>query len=910
MKYFNGNDRIQNKARWVTLLMAAVCLVLAMPAGAQTTGKIAGKVTDADSKTGLPGVNVFIEGTTQGTSTNGDGEYSIIGVPPGTYTVVASFIGFATQKTENVRVNAGLTVEANFELREEVFEGEEIIVVAERPLVQKDLTATTAIVSGDQIRALPVENFSQVLGLQAGVVNGHFRGGRTGEVGYWVDGMPVTDVFDGSLGVSIENNMIDEVQVVTGAFNAEYGQAMSGIVNIITMDGGNSFSGGVKTFAGDYSSSNKDVFWNIDDINVGAVKNVEADFSGPIIRDKFFFTTSARYFSNEGHLYGRSVFEPGDVGVDATGRLDVLNEGGSGDSSFVSMNPYDKSSGQAKLTWKQGNFKVALTGIASTESFNGGGGIMDLMYMPNGQRPEKKDAFTSFLKLTHTLSSSTFYELGVTRSKTDFESFLFDDPLDERYLDNTYLGFTDPVNTSNFRVGGTDNARFTRSTETYLVKWDITSQMTKRNMVKGGLEVRKHDLNFSDQFTAVFPVGNEFNSVLVNNGEYNHKPTEASAYIQDKIEFDGLIVNMGLRFDYFNSDGDVLVDESDPNLVFEERRQTLPEDQVFKKASSKSQLSPRLGVSFPISEGGVVHFSYGWFFQVPNFELLYRNPFFRLGTSGSGLIGLIGNANLRPQKTINGEIGLKQALSSNTRVEVTAYFRDINDLAGTATDPILVRGTSARYGKFVNSDFGFVRGIILRFDQRVGDNFSVNLDYTFQVAKGNASDPAAVFNAAQAKQEREQQIIPLDWDQQHTANVSTTYADTENKWGFGIISTIGSGLPYTPVQTTQQTGVILPTTIQLNSQPKPVTWTLDVSAYKGFSVGEAELQVFAKIDNILDRENEYGVFGDTGRSSYSLQKNVDSASFQGNTAFLDRWYTRPDFYSEPRRVTLGLSYRF
>ena len=117
-------------------------------------------------------------------------------------------------------------------------------------------------------------------------------------------------------------------------------------------------------------------------------------------------------------------------------------------------------------------------------------------------------------------------------------------------------------------------------------------------------------------------------------------------------------------------------------------------------------------------------------------------------------------------------------------------------------------------------------------------------------------------------------------------------------------------MPYTPVQTTQQTGVILPTTIQLNSQPKPVTWTLDISAYKSFNVGSAELQVFTKIDNLLDRENEYGVFGDTGRASYSLQKNVDAASFQGNTAFLDRWYTRPDFYSEPRRVTLCLSYRF
>jgi outer membrane receptor protein involved in Fe transport len=897
--------------QWAVFFLMALLMALpGVSAHAQTTGKIAGEVTDGDLGGGLPGVNVFIEGTTQGTATDMDGSYSIIGVPPGTYTVVASFIGFATQKMENVVVNAGLTVVVDFELTEEVFEGQEVVIVAERPLVQKDLTATTAIVSGDEIRSLPVENFGQVIGLQAGVVNGHFRGGRMGEVGYWVDGMPVTDVFDGSLGVSVENNMVDELQVVTGAFNAEYGQAMSGIVNIVTRDGDNRFSGGIRSFFGDYLTTNDDLFWNLGSVSPTAVRNIEGDFSGPIKKEKLFFNTSIRYFANDGHIYGRRVFEPQDVGVDATGRLTLLNPSGSGDSTYASLNPYEKLSGQGKLTWKLGNLKFALTGIASREDFRGGGDTQDLFFMPEVRVPETKDAFTTFFKVTHTLSASTFYELGITRTSTSFESWLYDDPFDPRYLDNTYLGFTDGIRTSNFRIGGTDNGRFDRSTDTWLAKLDVTSQLNKRNMVKGGFEMRQHDLIFNDQFTAVFPVGNTFETRLITNGYYQRKPTEISAYIQDKIEFDGLIVNIGLRWDCFDSDGPILADESDPDIVFEERRQNLTDDQIFAKASSKSQLSPRLGVSFPISESGVVHFSYGWFFQIPNFELLYRNPEFRLGTSGSGLIGLIGNANLRPQKTINGEIGLKQALSGSSSVEITAYFRDINDLAGTATDPILVRGTSARYGKFVNSDFGFIRGIILRFDQRVADNLSVSLDYTYQVAKGNASDPAAVYNAAAAKQEREQQIVPLDWDQLHTANVSMTYDDRANNWGMSVISSFGSGLPYTPQQTTQQTGVILPTTIQLNSQAKPITWDVDLTAYKSFVFGDSEVQIFTKIDNLFDRLNEYGVFGDTGRATYSLQKNVDAASFQGNTAFLDRWYTRPDFYAEPRRVTLGVSYRF
>ncbi len=906
----NTNRTFIRPALLTMALATLLPLFMAAPALAQTTGKIAGVVTDSESGTPLPGVNVFIEGTTQGTATNFDGQYTIIGVSPGTYNVVASFVGFAQKTVTGVAVNAGLTAELDIVLSEEVFEGEEVVIVASRPVVQKDLTATTAIVSGEDIRALPVENFADVIALQAGVVDGHFRGGRTGEVGYWIDGMPVTDVFDGSLGVSVENNMVEELQVVTGAFNAEFGQAMSGIVNIVTRDGQNKFSGGMRAFAGDYLSSNDNLFMNIDDISPTAVQNIEADLSGPIKRDRVFFNSSIRYFSNDGHLYGRRVFLPEDVGLDQTGRVALLNETGSGDSSFVALNPFEKTSGQAKVTWKFGNMKLSATGIASREEFKGGVGTQDATFLPDVRRDEQKDAFTGFLKLTHTISATTFYELGVTRTLSQFDSWMFEDPFDDRFLDNTYIEFTDGLITSNFRVGGTDNGRFSRETKTWLGKLDVTSQVNQRNQVKAGLEYRQHELDFLDQFTAVFPVGNEFERALVTNGAYNRKPTEFSAYIQDKIEFDGLIINAGLRFDYFDSDGPIFADETNPDFVFEERRQEFSDEEVFASASSKTQVSPRLGVSFPISETGVVHFSYGWFFQVPNFELLYRNPFFRLGTSGSGLIGLIGNADLEPQKTINGEIGLKQGLADGASVEITAFFRDINDLAGTATDPILIDGTSARFGKFVNSDFGFIRGMILRYNQQVTGNLSVTTDYTFQVAKGNASDPAAVFNAAQAKQEREQQIVPLDWDQTHTANVQIIYRDTNLNWGFGIISSFGSGLPFSPVQTTQQTGVILPTTIQLNSEEKPTTWDVDLTADKTFEINNATVQIFTKIDNLFDRKNEFGVFGDTGRATNSLQKRVDAASFQGNPAFLDRWYTRPDFFSEPRRVTVGVSYRF
>ncbi len=162
----------------------------------------------------------------------------------------------------------------------------------------------------------------------------------------------------------------------------------------------------------------------------------------------------------------------------------------------------------------------------------------------------------------------------------------------------------------------------------------------------------------------------------IHTSRYNNKPFEFSGYIQDKIEFDELIVNAGVRFDYFDPKGRVLSDPSDPSIYNpirpENRYQDLNENGIqdngepivtnadreeywYEDTEAKWKISPRLGVSFPITERGVVHFSYGHFFQIPRFELLYENPDFDLD-QGTGNVGVIGNADLRPEKTVSGEI--------------------------------------------------------------------------------------------------------------------------------------------------------------------------------------------------------------------------------------------------------------
>ncbi|HPI75074.1 MAG TPA: carboxypeptidase-like regulatory domain-containing protein, partial [bacterium] len=175
------------------MLKCAIFMLLPAVLWAGTTGKIAGRVIDQNSRAGLPGVNILLEGTTLGAATDINGEYAILNIPPGMYNVVAKMIGYQSLRQTGVKVTIDLTTPLNFQLSSTVLDiNETVTVVAERPLVRKDVTSSHAVVATEDIKQLPVENFNQVLTLQAGVVQGsggelHIRGGRSGEVRYMVD---------------------------------------------------------------------------------------------------------------------------------------------------------------------------------------------------------------------------------------------------------------------------------------------------------------------------------------------------------------------------------------------------------------------------------------------------------------------------------------------------------------------------------------------------------------------------------------------------------------------------------------------------------------------------------------------------------------------------------------------------
>jgi outer membrane receptor protein involved in Fe transport len=298
----------------------------------------------------------------------------------------------------------------------------------------------------------------------------------------------------------------------------------------------------------------------------------------------------------------------------------------------------------------------------------------------------------------------------------------------------------------------------------------------------------------------------------------------------------------------------------------------------------------------------MVYFSYGQFFQIPNYELLYRNPQFKLGT-GIGNQGTIGNADLKPEFTTSGEVGMKQQLGAESVLDVTIYFRDVRDLTGTRADEILIYGGSASYSKLVNSDFGFIKGIILSLRNRFTQGFNYTVDYTFQIAKGTASDPDAAQKALAAGNQPNIQMVPLAWDQLHTVNATASWV--AQSWGISLIGNFGSGLPYTPRATSDVSA------LRENSGLKPVSMNVDMRVYKDFDLFNTKLTFFLRVFNLLDRLNQLNVYDDSGRADFTTdlsRTRSQNPALYINT--LEDWYNNASYYAEPRRIELGVMINF
>jgi outer membrane receptor protein involved in Fe transport len=890
--------------RYILFLLPVFLQINSVLLYAGTTGKISGKVTDAKTGEPLIGVNIVLTGTTMGAASDLDGNYFIINIPPGVYTVKATSIGYAAFSIQKVRVSVDQTTKIDFSLSEEALSMNDIVVSAQKPFMQKDLTSTESKVSGDQIAMLPLEDVQSVVNLQAGVVEGHFRGGRSNEVKYLIDGVSVNDAYSGSSALEAEVNSIEELQVLTGTFNAEYGEALSGVVNQVTKIAGDKIEGDISVYTGDYFTNRKSLYQNIDHISPKDAYNLQGNVSGPIpgLENLLKFFVSGRYVYDAGSIYGRRMFNPSDSSNFSANNSKDWHIGSTGDNKYVPMNYSRRYSLQGKLAINVGGGGkgIVLNGMYQDQEYRDYNHQFKLN--PDGDYTRFQKSYLASLSYTYILSNSAFIDLLGSAFVTKYKQYVYEDPLDSRYVKPERLS---DVSGNAFYTGGTENWHFNHTSSTYTGKADLTWQINNVHQIKTGIEYKYYGVDYKD-YQIVIDATTDYKPSLPTPGAFNYNnyttnPFQMSAYMQDKIELDYLVVNFGLRFDYFEPDGEYL---KDPNKIalLDGLQPPFP-DSLMAKAKAKYQFSPRIGLSYPITDKGAIHISYGHFFQIPAFEYLYRNPNFRIPLTGDypeNIGNTIGNADLDAQQTVMYEIGLQQELAANFGITISAYYKDIRNLLGTE---IHIKNDFKKFSKLINVDYGSVKGFTISFEKRFSDGIGASMDYTFQIAKGNASNPNDAYEKAQASPpiEVNKQLVALDWDRRHSLNFTLTMGQPGD-YIASVIGRLGSGLPYTPSLQNQRTGLE-------NSENRPVYFNVDLYITKYFNLFGTEVSAFAKVYNLFDTANEIQIFTDTGRAGYTLELTRAQEAPRGvNT--LAEYFARPDYYSSPRQIVVGASFSF
>ncbi len=984
------------------LLCLACCLLLLLSTSyAGITGKIAGRITDINTNEPLVGANIIViekvvddrivelsSSYQQGAASDINGEYYILNVSPGIYSIKFTYIGYQSVIVPNVRVSSDMTTRLDREMSSTIIEaGEAVIVTGERREIQKDLTSSEVSIGADQIDEMPVRSVRDLVSLQAGVTldasgNLHIRGGRSTEISYMIDGVQILDPLNRSSGISIDDQTIEELKTITGTFNAEYGQALSGVVNIVTKQGSDQFKLNLTGYLGDYYSTDRDVYYvmnspewvnavtrygtGVDDslnyafpnlnesnaenyfkekpylkkkaylnsYNPLQAKDIQMNISGPIpfTGKRLTYYVSGRYNYNPGHIYGTRYFMPWGFQEPVS---DTVNTFEVPDNKIVPVRVYEGYSVNSKLYYRLFNSVNLSYGIYYNHDSGNYGYNHSYKYLPDAQRQYETDAYTHILSLKHTLSPKTFYDFKISFYQKDHANYLYKDPEDYRYMPIQSSDFEIYVfgyenqdeismwsNSYDFRYWGNPVTYGITNVEYLSYKLDITSQVTNHHLMKWGFNVTQHDLAY-DQFDIQFST-NDYRpyvppDISPYHVKYSAKPQELAGYIQDKIEFEELVINIGLRFDYFNSDGRILADPKDPQIYdpfkMEHRysnytpgiadselvEYTISERENFwyAAASPKYQLSPRFGLSFPITDRGVIHFSYGHFFQNPEFRFLYNNPNFWI--EGAGAENLVGNADLDAERTVMYELGLQQQLFDNIYLHVTGFYRDIRDWIGTGKPIDTYRGIT--YYKYENKDHAAAKGITLSSKAKFG-TMSLNLDYTYMTAQGTSSNPQDEYNDSQVDKAPRLTFINLDWDQRHSLSTVLNYS--KSQWSWTLISSINSGFPYTPEFSRGEvsgSGTFIGLTE--NSDRKPWTYNTDLRVSRTFNLGNVRIAAFLNIRNIFDRRNATNVYADTGLPDYTLQ-GITQEDRIIEISNVDDYYANPNYYSAPRYIQFGL----
>jgi outer membrane receptor protein involved in Fe transport len=864
--------------RIVRLLLAALLCAPAMLT-AQETGKVQGRITDAASGVPVAGAQVVVVGTRLGNITNAEGFYFINNVPAGVQDIQAQYIGYQTVTVRQQRILAGQTLTQNFQMAQSAVEIAALEVLGEtRPLVPRDQVASKNIVTGEAVEELPVDNVTSILRLQPGVVTTgakdgiSIRGGRSGEEAVFVDGVLVRNFNAGNSTLKIGTNTLSEVDVLTGGFSAEFGEAQSGIVNYVTRSGGRRWTGSLSLQTDELMPKEWSQGFNRAELSLGGrlISNL-GFFLGATATGNRFTTNAGRAWRNTpiyiasgidtvisyapaGNADLRDVVIPNFVRYDEGGRIPNSNE----DEYTID--------GKLDFTYGAGS-RVFVTGKISRNQnvFDLTDGVKGLLYNTQGTSGVSARGRTAILGWTHNFVQSAEQALALDFKIARQHDLAVNGTLTQEWADenlNPAFGFA--VNDMKFLVdeknfpiteelverhlrnvpdGRTpfaeDRSDIGASQEFRLNPYGIFSTFATRGLGGGfGIAEEKQwqfraavDWQLNRQNRLKF--GGDYFDIQVARASLGYtnaafpqiwleNPKRMSLFAQDRLDLGDIVVEGGLRYDRFDPNSDFPVipgyfDLDDPTTFF--------------RAPVRTSFSPRLGVSFPVTVNSTFRLSYGHFTQLPDLNEYYRGKntdFFRFRNTNTN------DFFARPLdlgKTVAFEFGYRQLLAPDFVLDISAYNRDkLRDVTmrKLAWEDPTNPGSTTYLNTFTNADFGTIRGVDVRLDRRFGQIFDAMLGYSYQDAKNTGTDPFTFTNVFARLESNANTLLGLPpnpaqairlTEENRTHNITGNFSlnfpnNHENALlrNLGLFGTVRvlSGLPYSPLANTAGNIIIGP----------------------------------------------------------------------------------------------------
>ena len=761
------------RGRSAQMMLAVILIAIGAvtTADAQNVGKLSGRVIDKDTKEPLIGANIIIVGTKLGAATDLDGSYFILNVVPDKYDVQVSLVGYQKVIEQGVIINSDKTTTTDFALTATTLQQGVVEVVATRPDIEPEKTSTSEIVRTDDVKQIAgMRDVTDVIGLAADVTDGHFRGGREGEEYYSLQGMGIVNPFDASAAFVPILSAVEEVEVVTSGFGAQYGNAQSGVVNITMKEGkpdkwrtsveARVRAPGRKTFgpsaydpAGNpyLAKLLNESFWltgDPDNNNQPLISSMGSGLTNRYARDTAVMLQVAYTLwrmqtkRDLDRSYGNNVdysVEGGSGGpLNDNMRMFVAMRSNVVNPEFPTEQPdVDRQVmgnvatdfGRGATLLLSGGYSEATTNVFPSQDGLGfynwlWDRTLDIEY----QRTENGQLGARFSK---TLSPSTFYELKLNALSTKLRlgsspwpSLLPDSLITNPENTNTVL--TAPITGPDLfnYLSGNDDFR-DEKTLTVSFEAALTSQITKFHLFNAGVQVNSYSIQGNDDIST---------SSTLQTRVYTAKPIEAGLYAQDKMEFEGMIANVGLRLDLWNSNKDHFVNHFDPFAIIDDSGHVVSRsvtDAEKAKTPLLGRLQPRAGISFPVDVNTVFHLNYGAFMQRPSFQYIVATsvqPRFNTPVT-------LGNPRLEPQTTNSYDVGIAQGLGDGFTLDVSGYYKDVKNLIEQATFTDVT--TAVTYNTYYNRDYADIRGFRATFAKRKGD-LTGSLSYQYSVATGKS----------------------------------------------------------------------------------------------------------------------------------------------------------------------------